>query len=252
MKILIIESDPATNQALCAALAVHRLKAQSAIDGREGLSAAQAGAFDLILLDVMLPHLDGFSLLQTLRLAGDQTPVIFLTARNAVEDRIRGLELGADDYITKPFSPGEVLARIKAVLRRSSIRTAARPLEAAEVIRIADLEMDLHRRRATRAGHRLGLTPKEFALLSLLARRLGQVLTRASIAQEVWDTSSEKPTNVVDVHVRRLRSKLDDPFDRKLVVTVRGVGYMLTDGASLPSDFIGVSDAKDLGTKRDQ
>lgn len=238
LKVLIIENDPATNQALSAALTGHRFEIHSAGDGQAGLAAARAGPFDLLLLDVVLPHLDGFSLLRTLRQGGDQTPVIFLTARDGVEDRIRGLELGADDYITKPFSPGELVARVKTVLRRTSERARANePIQGPEqLISIGDLEMDMTRRRAFRAGRRLSLTPKEFSLLSLLARRRGQALTRALIAEEIWETRIERDTNVVDVHVRRLRSKLDDPFDRKLLVTVRGVGYMLSDGASAPAE----------------
>jgi len=207
------------------------------------MSAVRVGSFDLILLDVMLPCQDGFSLLQTLRQADNQTPVIFLTARGAVEDRIRGLELGADDYITKPFSPDEVLARIRTVLRRLPGRAAPHNA-AAQVIRIGDLELDLHRRRALRAGRRLVLTPKEFSLLSLLARRHGQALSRTFIADEVWDGAFEKGTNVVDVHIRRLRAKLDDPFEQKLIVTLRGVGYMLTDVASLPPGSPGTLDQR--------
>jgi two-component system copper resistance phosphate regulon response regulator CusR len=155
-----------------------------------------------------------------LREAGRRTPVLFLTARDAVDERVRGFELGADDYLVKPFAFSELLARVRSLLRRAPARTQ-------EIIRMADLEIDLLRQRATRAGQRLDLTFKEFLLLSLLAQRAGEVLSRALIAEEVWDMDFDSNTNVVDVNVRRLRSKLDDPFPRKLIHTVRGAGYVM-------------------------
>ena len=177
-------------------------------------------AYDAVVLDVMLPGRDGWSVLASLRAAGVQTPVLFLTARDAVEDRVRGLELGADDYLVKPFAFSELLARIRSILRRG-------PQRQAETLQVADLEIDLARHRATRGGKRLSLTPKEFSLLSLLVRRRGEVLTRTLIAEQVWDVNFDTDTNVVDVHVRRLRAKVDDPFERKLVRTIRGVGYVI-------------------------
>jgi two-component system copper resistance phosphate regulon response regulator CusR len=169
---------------------------------------------------VILPNLDGWAVLTALRQEGKQTPVLYLTARDAVHDRVKGLELGADDYLVKPFAFSELLARVRSVLRRG-------PARQAEAIRVADLEVDVVRLRAVRAGRRLDLTPKEFALLSLLARRAGDVLSRTLIAEQVWDMNFDSDTNVVDVHIRHLRSKLDDPFERKLIHTVRGVGYVL-------------------------
>lgn len=149
-----------------------------------------------------------------------QTPVLFLTAKDAIEDRVRGLDLGADDYLVKPFAFAELLARVRTLLRRPQARQP-------DTVRVADLELDVARHRAARDGQRLDLTPKEFALLSLLARRAGEVLSRTLIAEQVWDVNFESDTNVVDVHVRRLRAKVDDPFDAKLIHTVRGVGYVL-------------------------
>jgi two-component system copper resistance phosphate regulon response regulator CusR len=189
-------------------------------EGEDGLHAALTGAYDVIILDVMLPGRDGWSILTNLRRAGKDTPVLFLTARDAVADRVKGLELGADDYLVKPFAFSELLARLRARLRRKAPLTP-------DSLQFADLEIDLLRHRATRAGHRLNLTPKEFTLLSLLARRSGEVLSRALIADQVWDMNFESDSNVVDVHVRRLRSKVDDPFERTLIHTVRGVGYVL-------------------------
>jgi two-component system copper resistance phosphate regulon response regulator CusR len=168
----------------------------------------------------MLPNRDGWDVLTTLREQKKQIPVLFLTAKDSVNDRVKGLELGADDYLVKPFAFSELLARVRSVLRRSS----GRPQEA---IRMADLEVDVARHKAVRAGQRLDLTPKEFSLLSLFARRAGEVLSRTLIAEQVWDMNFDSDTNVVDVHVRRLRSKVDDPFEQKLIHTVRGVGYVL-------------------------
>jgi two-component system copper resistance phosphate regulon response regulator CusR len=220
MRILVVEDEKKTAAYLRRGLTENGFVVDVAEQGEEGLRLAQAGAYDLLLLDVMLPRYDGWSVLAQLRAAGKQTPVLFLTARDAIPDRVKGLELGADDYLVKPFAFSELLARIRSILRRSAASQG-------DLVRIADLEMNLLRQRATRSGQRLELTPKEFALLALLARRTGEVLSRAYIAAQVWDMRYAGETNVVDVHVRRLRSKVDDPFPRKLIHTVRGVGYVL-------------------------
>ena len=220
MRLLIVEDEPKTAAYLKKGLSENGFVADLAHDGDQAIGFAERSNYDLIVLDIMLPRRDGWSVLAHLRASGDQTPVICLTARDAVDDRVKGLRAGADDYLTKPFAFSELLARIHTVLRRA-------PQRAPDCIRIADLELDLPRQRAVRAGHRLELTPKEFLLLSLLARNAGNVLSRTVIAEQVWDMNFDCDTNVVDVHVRRLRSKVDDPFPQKLIRTVRGVGYSL-------------------------
>jgi two-component system copper resistance phosphate regulon response regulator CusR len=220
MKILIVEDEKKTAAYLRKGLVENGFTVDVAADGEEGLQRARSGAYDLLILDVMLPQRDGWSMLSELRRLGKQTPVLFLTARDAVHDRVKGLKLGADDYLVKPFAFSELLARVQSILRRTASRLQ-------ETLTVADLELDAMRRKATRAGKRLDLTPKEFALLVLLAQRSGEVLSRERIAEEVWGVSLDSDTNVVDVHVRRLRAKVDDPFEQKLIHTVRGSGYVL-------------------------
>jgi two-component system copper resistance phosphate regulon response regulator CusR len=220
MKILVVEDEPKAAAYLRDGFSEHGFVIDVASTGDDGLHLALTGSYDLLILDVLLPGCDGWSVLTRLRDAGRATPVLFLTARDAVHDRVKGLELGADDYLVKPFAFSELLARARSVLRRGPAR---RPV----VVRVADLELDLLRQQATREGRRLDLTTKEFLLLSLFARRTGEVLSRATIAEQVWDMHFDPDTNVIDVHVRRLRSKVDDPFQRKLIRTVRGMGYIL-------------------------
>ncbi len=220
MKILVVEDENKTAAYVRKGLTESGFVVDVAEDGTAGLDFARASDYDLIVLDIMLPGKDGWSVLAELRRSGKETPVLFLTARDAVEDRVRGLHAGADDYLVKPFAFAELLERVRTLLRRSPVRQP-------ETLRIGDLEIDSSRHRATRAGKRLDLTPKEFALLSLLARRKGEVLTRTLIAGQVWDMNFDSHTNVVEVHMRRLRAKVDDPFERKLIRTVRGVGYVL-------------------------
>lgn len=220
MRILIVEDEPKAAAYLRKGFSEHGFVVDVAKDGEDGLYLAQTSLYDLLILDIMLPERDGWSVLTALRGTKNQTPVICLTARDAVQDRVKGLELGADDYLSKPFAFSELLARVRTVLRRAP----SRPVES---VRIANLELDLLRQKAVRNGVRLDLTPKEFLLLSLLARRTGEVLSRTAIAEQVWGMNFDCDTNVVDVHVRRLRSKVDDPYEQKLIRTVRGVGYVL-------------------------
>jgi two-component system, OmpR family, copper resistance phosphate regulon response regulator CusR len=220
VKILVVEDEPKSAAYLAKGLGENGYAVDIASDGEEGLRRARQSSYDLLVLDVMLPKLDGWSVLSELRKASKVTPVLMLTARDAVQDRVKGLELGADDYLVKPFAFSELLARVRSILRRGPARTQ-------EVLKIADLELDLVKHKASRAGQRMDLTPKEFSLLSLLARRTGEVLSRTLIAEQVWEMNFDCGTNVVDVHVRRLRAKVDDPFQAKLIHTVRGVGYVL-------------------------
>ncbi len=220
MKILVVEDEAKTAAYLAKGLVENGYTVNRAGNGEEGFNMALGGGYDLLILDVMLPGKDGWSILSDLRHSGHRFPILFLTARDAVEDRVRGLESGADDYLVKPFAFVELLARVRSLLRRS-------PARPSESLRIADLEIDPIRHKTQRCGQRIDLTPKEFSLLYLLASRSGEVLSRTFLAEQVWDVNFDSDTNVVDVHVRRLRSKVDDPFDRKLVHTVRGVGYVL-------------------------
>jgi two-component system copper resistance phosphate regulon response regulator CusR len=222
MKLLLVEDDQNTILYLQKGLTESGFVVDVAEGGENALNLADARQYDLVILDVMLPGRDGWSVLRELRVRGKQMPVLFLTARDTVEDRVKGLELGADDYLVKPFAFSELLARIRTILRRST-----KPQQ--DLLRVSDLEVDLVRHRATRSGQRLELRPKEFALLALLARRTGEVLSRTFIAEQVWDMNFDSDSNVVDVHVRRLRKQLDDPFDRKLIHTVWGAGYVLED-----------------------
>ncbi|MBZ0225459.1 MAG: heavy metal response regulator transcription factor [Comamonas sp.] len=221
MKILIVEDEPKTGRYLSLGLAEAGYVADLANHGTDGLHLASQGSYDLLILDVMLPGLSGWQILQTLRERGVPTPVLFLTARDQVEDRVKGLELGADDYLVKPFSFAELLARVRIILRRGQ----SAPTDVS--LRVADLELDLLRRRATRAGQRVDLTAKEFGLLELLMRRHGEVLPRSLIASQVWDMNFDSDTNVIEVAMRRLRMKVDDGHTVKLIQTVRGMGYVL-------------------------
>jgi len=219
MRILVVEDEVKTADYLSKGLSESGYRVDVALNGLDGQHLVQEHEFDLIILDVMLPGLDGWQLLQIIR-RKLQTPVLFLTARDAVEDRVKGLELGADDYLVKPFSYAELLARVRTLLRRG-------PPREVEQFQVADLHLDLLRRKVTRNGERVTLTNKEFSLLHLLLSREGEVLSRTLIASHVWQMNFDSDTNVVDVAIRRLRAKVDDPYQLKLIHTVRGMGYML-------------------------
>ena len=221
MKILVVEDELKTGDYLRQGLMEAGFIVDLLRNGEDGLYAALSEAYDLAILDVMLPGMDGWSVLKGIRNSGRELPVLFLTARDEVDDRVRGLELGADDYLVKPFAFAELLARVRTLLRRG-----AKGKEA-ETLRAADLDLDLMRRRVTRAGKRIDLTAKEFALLELLLRRQGEVLPRSLIASQVWDMNFDSDTNVIEVAVKRLRAKVDDGFEPKLIRTVRGMGYVL-------------------------
>ncbi|HVL74528.1 MAG TPA: heavy metal response regulator transcription factor [Noviherbaspirillum sp.] len=219
MKILLIEDEPKTADYLRKGLTEHSYVVDVARTGVDGRHLALVNDYDAVVLDVMLPGVDGFGVLEALRIHR-QTPVIMLTARDRVEDRVRGLQAGADDYLVKPFSFLELLARLQALVRRG------KPQEAAQ-FQIADLHVDLIARKATRSGVRLDLTSKEFALLCALGRRRGQILSKTEIAELVWDMNFDSNTNVIEVAIKRLRTKMDGPFEPKLLHTVRGMGYVL-------------------------
>ncbi|ALB56690.1 response regulator transcription factor HprR [Cronobacter universalis] len=219
MKLLLIEDNDKTRAWLEKGLREAGLVVDAVADGRDGLHLALEHDYALIILDIMLPGLDGWQVLRALRTA-KATPVLCLTARDAVSDRVKGLELGADDYLVKPFSFAELLARVRAQLRRHA--------PAAATLQVADLTLDTARHAASRGGERIALTRQEFTLLWLLASRVGEILPRTLIASEVWGINFDSETNVVDVAIRRLRKKIDDPFPLKLIETVRGMGYRLS------------------------
>ncbi len=221
MKLLIVEDEVKTGEYLKQGLTEAGFIVDLSHNGLDGHHLAMTEHYDLLILDVMLPDVDGWRILQSLREAGKEVPVLFLTARDSIDDRVKGLELGADDYLVKPFVFAELLARVRTLLRRSANPATELSLS------IADLELDLARHRASRGGKRIHLTAKEFALLELLVRRQGEVLPRSLIASQVWDMNFDSDTNVIDVAIRRLRGKIDDGYDPKLIQTVRGMGYML-------------------------
>lgn len=219
MKILVIEDEPRAAQYLRQGLTEQGFTVEVALTGADGLHSAMAGDHDLIVLDIMLPGFDGFAVLSALR-TSKQTPVLLLTARGNTDDKLKGFELGADDYLVKPFQFPELVARVRALLKRGTQAPSETVLQA------ADLHVDPVKHRAVRSGSPIDLSAKEFALLALLMRRSGQVLSRTEIASLVWDINFDSDTNVVDVAIRRLRAKVDDPFEIKLIHTVRGVGYV--------------------------
>ncbi len=224
MRLLLVEDEIKLGDYLRQGLTESGFVVDLARDGQEGLHLARTGDYDLLVLDLMLAKLDGIQVLRELR-QSKQTPVLFLTARDGLDDRVRALDLGADDYLVKPFAFVELVARIRALLRRG-------PARPPEILTAADLSIDIAHRRVTRAGERIDLTAREFALLSLLASHSGVVLSKAQIASQVWDMNFDSDTNVVEVAIRRLRAKIDDPFERKLIHTVRGMGYVLEDRAA--------------------
>jgi two-component system, OmpR family, copper resistance phosphate regulon response regulator CusR len=221
MKILIVEDETKMGDYLKQGLAEAGFVVDLARNGRDGLHLALTDTYDLAILDVMLPGIDGWQVLEGVRRSGKEMPVLFLTARDSVDDRVKGLELGADDYLVKPFAFSELLARVRTLLRRGGTSKES------EFLRAADLELDLLRRRVARAGKKIELTSKEFSLLELLLRRQGEVLPRSLIASQIWDMNFDSDTNVIEVAIRRLRAKVDDDFEPKLIKTVRGMGYLL-------------------------
>jgi len=220
MKILIVEDEQKTGDYLKQGLSEAGFMVDLARDGLDGVHLALTDDYDLVVLDVMLPRLNGWQVLQRIRRGGKHMPVLFLTARDQIEDRVKGLELGADDYLVKPFAFSEFLARVRTLLRRGKTNEP-------QLFQAADLELDLLRRRVIRAGKRIDLTAKEFALLELLLRHQGEVLPRSLIASQVWDMNFDSDTNVIEVAMRRLRAKVDDGFEPKLIRTIRGMGYVL-------------------------
>lgn len=221
MKLLVVEDQAKTGDYLKQGLSEAGFNVDLVRTGLDGRHQALTEQYDLIILDVMLPDLDGWQIVQSIRESKQETPVLFLTARDSIDDRVKGFELGADDYLVKPFAFAELLARVRSLLRRGVSAPILTKLQ------VADLILDLSSRRALRSGNRIDLTNKEFSLLELLLRREGEVLPRSLIASQVWDMNFDGDSNVIDVAIRRLRSKIDDPYDHKLIHTVRGMGYKL-------------------------
>jgi two-component system, OmpR family, response regulator len=221
VRILVIEDDTAAASAMCRGLTEAGHECSTAVDGLAGLDTARAGTFDVMVVDRMMPRMDGVAMVQTLRREGDQTPVLFLSALGEIEDRVTGLKAGGDDYLVKPYAFPELIARVEALARRretGSVQT---------LLRTGELEMDLIGRRVTRAGKEIDLQPREFQLLEYLMRHAGQSVTRTMLLEEVWEYHFDPQTNVIDVHISRLRSKIDKGFDRPMLQTVRGAGYRL-------------------------
>jgi two-component system, OmpR family, copper resistance phosphate regulon response regulator CusR len=227
VRVLVVEDEKKTAEYLKRGLSEHGFVVDVAENGEDGLHLASTEDYALVVLDVMLPDKDGWSVVREFRKTGKRTPVLFLTARDTLDDKVKGLELGADDYMVKPFAFSELLARIRTVLRRSPDRRT-------ETAKVADLEIDFFRHKATRGGKRLDLAPKEFAVLWLLASHHGEVLSRTLISEHVWDINFDSDANVIDVAIRRLRKKVDEPFSASLIHTVRGVGYVLEDRSNSP------------------
>ncbi len=222
MRVLVIEDELKTSGFLKKGFSECGVAADVAQDGEEGLRLALEVEYDIVILDVMLPKRDGWSVIHEMRRRKNATPVIMLTARDAIPDRIKGFELGVDDYLIKPFAFSELLVRISAILRRG-------PALKEDVLKVADLELDMVRGRATRSGKMLELTPKEFALLKLLVSSSGKILTKSMIAEKIWNQHFSADTNIIEVHINRLRAKVDGPFEKKLIHTLRGRGYVLED-----------------------
>ena len=221
MKILVVEDEKKIGDYIKQGLTESGFVIELVRNGLDGHHKAMTGEYNLIILDVMLPDINGWRILESLRQSGNQTPVLFLTARDSVNDRVKGLELGADDYLVKPFAFAELLARVRTLFRRGNT-------VATNLLQVADLQMDIPSRVVKRAGQSINLTTKEFSLLELMVRRQGEVLPRSLIASQVWDINFDSDTNVIDVAIRRLRAKIDDEFSPKLIQTVRGMGYKLT------------------------
>jgi len=221
MKVLIIEDEQKTGDYLQTGLSEAGFVVDLSRNGLDGLYQAINEPYDLLIVDIMLPDLDGWRIVETLRSKDKQIPILFLTAKDSIEDRVKGLELGADDYLVKPFAFSELLARVRSLLRRSTPQVENNQLT------VADLKLDLPSRQVTRAGDFIHLTNKEFTLLELLVRRQDEVLPRSLIASLVWDMNFDSDTNVIDVAIRRLRAKIDEPYELKLIKTIRGMGYTL-------------------------
>ncbi|ATM06789.1 MULTISPECIES: heavy metal response regulator transcription factor [Raoultella] len=224
MRLLLVEDQTMAADYIARGLRENDFVVDVAHDGVDGLHFLLTNDYDLAILDVMLPGMNGWKILELARQAGKLTPVMFLTARDDVEDRVCGLELGAEDYLIKPFSFSELLARVRVIMRRGAPHAAS---SEEAVLQISDLQLDFLKHRASRNGKRIELTQKEFLLLSLLMRRRGEVLSRTVLAEQVWDMNFDPETNVIDVAVRRLRSKIDDGYEVKLLHTIRGAGYVL-------------------------